>query len=457
MIEIHELHVRYPEAYALKGIDLSIAPGSFILIGGPSGGGKSTLAHTLMGLIPQTTSAQVKGCVSISGLDPAQHSISQVSTQVGLVFQNPSTQLFNGTVEEEITFGPRNLGVPSEEIADRVKYALAATGCTHLRCRTVRHLSTGEQQRVVIAAMLSMRPSTLILDEPTANLDSEGRRLLTHTLTRLHRQFQITLVVIEHRLSPFLPHADRLVWLADGRVVADGSPAETLAQVQPPPPPASPVSPPTGYPLVTLRKVTAGYGNRPILQDCSLTLRRGEFAALVGPNGSGKTTLARVLAGLLRPRRGRVIWHVNGRRPRAGFLQQNPLHQLVCDTVEEEIRFGPRNLRTERDKDIEAVLTKNDLLPLRHRPTRALSVGQQQRTALAATLALQPVLLILDEPTVGQDRQHLTQAMDFVSELNQQGQTVLLITHDRTLVDRYAGRVWEMKEGKTQEAGDQTG
>jgi energy-coupling factor transporter ATP-binding protein EcfA2 len=457
VIETHNLHVRYPEAYALKGVALSISRGSFTLIGGPSGGGKSTLAHTLMGLIPQTIPAQVEGSISIAGLDPAQNSIPQIATQAGLVFQNPSTQLFNDTVEEEIAFGPRNLGLPLEEIADRIEYALAATGCAHLRRRTVRHLSSGEQQRVVIAAVLSMHPSILILDEPTANLDFEGRRLLTHTLTRLHRQSQITLIAIEHRLSPLIPHADRLIWLADGRVIADGPPLETFAQVQPPPPPAPLASPSSGEPLVALQKVAAGYSNAPILQDCSLTLRRGEFAALVGPNGSGKTTLARVLAGLLHPRRGRVVWHANGKRPRVGFLQQNPLHQLVCDTVEEEVRFGPRNLGTGCGKDVETALRRSDLHSLRHRPTRALSVGQQQRTALAATLALQPSLLILDEPTVGQDRQHLIQTLDFVSELNQQGQTVLLITHDRKLVDRYAGRVWEMKGGKTQEVGGKTG
>jgi energy-coupling factor transporter ATP-binding protein EcfA2 len=457
VIEIHGLHVRYPEAYALTGVDLSIPPGSLALIGGPSGGGKSTLAHTLLGLIPQTTPAQVQGSISIAGLDPAQHSTAKIATQAGLVFQSPSTQLFNDTVEEEIAFGPRNLGLSPKEITDRVEYASAAVGCAHLRHRAVRHLSSGEQQRVAIAATLAMRPSILVLDEPTANLDSEGERLLTHTLLQLHRQFQITLVIIEHRLSPFIPYADRLIWLADGRVVADGPPPETLTQVQPPPPPASPASLQNNETLVALRKVAASYDGRPVLWDCSFTLRRGDFAALVGPNGSGKTTLARVLAGLLRPRSGRVVWHANGKRPRVGFLQQNSLHQLVCDTVEEEIRFGPRNLRTECDKDVEAALVRNDLLLLRNRSTQALSVGQQQRTALAATLAPQPDLLILDEPTIGQDRQHLIKMMDFVSELNQQGQTVLLITHDRKLVARYAGRVWEMKEGKTQEAGSKTG
>ncbi|HIQ00784.1 MAG TPA: energy-coupling factor ABC transporter ATP-binding protein, partial [Anaerolineales bacterium] len=313
VIEVQGLHVRYPHAHALQGVDLSIPPGSFVLIGGPSGGGKSTLAHALVGLIPQALPAEVVGRVSVAGMDPRQHPVAQMAARVGLVFQDPSTQLFNGTVEEEVAFGPRNLALPSGEVASRVEYALAAAGCARLRGRAVRYLSGGEQQRVAIAAALAMRPEVLILDEPTANLDAEGVGLVVRALVRLHRRFGATVVVIEHRLEPFLPHADRLVWLADGRVVADGPPVETVAQVLPPRPPALSPSVPTGGPLVALRGVAAGYNGYPVLRSCSLTLRRGEFAALVGPNGGGKTTLARVLAGVLRPRRGRVVWHANGR------------------------------------------------------------------------------------------------------------------------------------------------
>jgi energy-coupling factor transporter ATP-binding protein EcfA2 len=454
-VEVRGLSVRYVEACGLRGVDLSIGPGSFVLVGGPSGGGKSTLAHALMGLIPQANPAEVRGCISIAGLDPRRHSVSQLATRVGLVFQNPATQLFNGTTAEEVAFGPRNLGLPPQEIAARVEVALEAVGCTHLRHRPVRHLSGGEQQRVAIAAVLAMRPTVLILDEPTANLDTEGVRLLARTLVQLHRRFQITLVVIEHRLAPFLSHADRLVWLVDGRVVADGPPVETLAQVQPATPARLAPPAPTDGPLVALQRVTAGYDGRPILQDCSLVLHRGDFAALVGPNGAGKTTLARVLAGLLRPRRGRVIWYAARRDRRVGLLQQNPLHQLVCDTVEEEVRFGPHNLGAAGAREVtarvEAALTETGLQPLRHRPTHALSVGQQQRAALAATLSLHPALLILDEPTVGQDWGHLVQVMDFLADLNRAGRTILLITHDRRLVERYASRVWEMAGGNTQE------
>jgi energy-coupling factor transporter ATP-binding protein EcfA2 len=452
VIETHGLAVRYPEAHGLRSVDLSIPAGSFVLVGGPSGGGKTTLAHALMGLIPQTVPAEVTGRVSVAGLDPRQHSVARLATRAGLVFQNPASQLFNGTVTEEVAFGPRNLGLGPEEVADRVAYALEAVGCAHLRHRTVRHLSGGEQQRVAIAAVLAMRPSALILDEPAANLDTEGIRLLVETLVRLQRQSSrekpVTLVVIEHRLAPFLPHADRLVWLAEGQVVADGPPAATLARLQLAPAAHLPPPAPSDAPLVTLQGITAGYNGRPILRDCSFTLHQGDFAALVGPNGSGKTTLARVLAGVLRPRRGRVVWHAGRRSRRVGLLQQNPLHQLVCDTVAEEICFsvGNRGIAGDGkvDAEVDAVLTQTDLLALRDRPIQTLSAGQQQRAALAATLSVQPALLILDEPTVGQDRRHLIQVMDFVAELNRTGQTVLLITHDGELVERYAGRVWEV-------------
>ena len=448
MIQLCRLSVRYPQARALEGIDLSITPGSFTLIGGPSGSGKSTLAHALMGLIPQAIPAQVQGEISVAGLDPRRHSVAQLAAQVGLVFQNPVTQLFNGTVEEEIAFGPRNLRLGPSEIAERVDYGLRATDCAHLKHRTVRRLSGGEQQRVAIAAVLAMRPTLLILDEPTANLDTEGVRSITATLARLHDEFGVTLLVIEHRLDPFLPHADRLVWLAKGRVLADGPPAETLAQLQPAPPTPLPPPPLTGKPLVALRGITAGYNGHPILRDCSLTLHRGEFAALVGPNGAGKTTLARVLSGVLRPRKGRVTWHTPRRALRVGLLQQNPLHQLVCDTVEDEVLFGPRNLGIEQSTETVKILAQADLLSLRDRSTQALSVGQQQRTALAATVSPRPELVILDEPTTGQDWGHLSKVMDSVAGQNRAGQTVLLITHDERLVERYANRVWKISQGQ---------
>jgi energy-coupling factor transport system ATP-binding protein len=292
----------------------------------------------------------------------------------------------------------------------------------------------------------------LILDEPTANLDEDGTRSIAATLEELQRHHGVTVVVIEHRLEPFEELAERLIWLDGGRVVADGRPAAVLDQVRSVPQRSSPANGPKGDSLVSVEDVAAGYNGRAVLRDCSITLREGEFAALVGPNGAGKSTLARVLAGLLRTRHGRVTWHSKRQeRPRVGLLHQNPLHQLVCQEVEEEIRFGPRNLGVEQDGEVEAVLAQTDLLRLRRRPTQALSVGEQQRSALAATLILRPQLLILDEPTAGQDWHHLRDLMDLVGEHNRQGVTVLLITHSRRLVEAYANRVWEMTEGTVRE------
>jgi len=452
MIEIYRLHVRYPETAAVRGVDLSIPPGSFTLLGGPSGCGKSTLARTLMGLVSGTSSVEIRGHMSIAGLDPRAHTVAQLARHAGLVFQDPVTQLFNERVEEEVAFGPRNLGLADREVAVRVEEALAATGCTHLRSRPVRRLSSGEQQRVAIAAVLAMRPSVLILDEPTANLDPQGVHSVARILARLQQQFGTTVLLIEHQLEPFLDCADRLVWMDRGRVTADGSPTETWNGVRPPTSPCPEPKTRLGEPLVTLDCVAAGYNGTSILQDCSFILRQGELAALVGANGAGKTTAARVLSGLLRPHRGKVVWHASEGARRVGLLQQNLQHQLICDTVEEEIRYGPRNLGQEAEGTIEYILAHTDIADLRHRPTRTLSAGQQQRTALAATLALEPALLILDEPTVGQDHHHLWQMIETLKELNRAGQTVLLITHRRSLVAACATKVWTLEQGRARDS-----
>jgi energy-coupling factor transport system ATP-binding protein len=199
--------------------------------------------------------------------------------------------------------------------------------------------------------------------------------------------------------------------------------------------------------LLTFTGLASGYNGRTVLQRCSGELLKGDWVGLTGPNGAGKTTLARVLAGLLRPRGGRLTWHVNGRAPRVGMLQQNLLHQMVCDTVEAEVRFGPENLGLAQPGDVEATLTWMDLQGLRQRPTRALSVGEQQRTAMAAALSVRPALLILDEPTVGQDWDHLARMMGALAGLNRAGQTILMITHDERLIARYANREWRMADG----------
>jgi energy-coupling factor transporter ATP-binding protein EcfA2 len=475
MIKVTGLTVCYGEQQqrtALEGVSFTVGRGEFVLLSGPSGCGKSTLARSLTGLIPHTSSARMAGRVVVDGLDTAAHSLPELAAHVGLVFQNPATQLFNVTVEEEVAFAPRNLGLPAEEVAARVAFALDATGIFPLRGRAIRTLSSGEQQRVAIASVLSLRPQVLVLDEPTSNLDWQGVEQVMSTLARLYRQEGLTILVIEHRLHAVAPLADRVLLMQGGRVVADGRPGDVFGEnsewqmeigdwreemvkgeanstTQPPNHPTTP------SPLVAIRGLEAGYGRRTVLQSLDLALYPGEFAALVGDNGVGKSTLARVLAGLLHPRRGKITWNEKFRRlppgQRVGFLFQNPLDQLVCDTVEEEVAFGPRNLRLEQravQERVETTLAATGLTALRHRRSAALSVGEQQRTALAAALSTAPRLLILDEPTMGQDWAHLSHLMESLIYLNHNGQAILLITHDDKLICRYAKRIILLEKGR---------
>ncbi len=457
-----KLTVRYESEFILKDISLHVKAQEFVLLTGPSGCGKSTLALCLTGLIPGTENANVAGRIRVAGLDTAEHPPATLAQKVGLVFQNPATQLFNSTVEEEIAFAALNLQLPAAKIEERVRRALKATGIEHLRGRSVQDLSAGEQQRVAIASVLALRPSVLILDEPTANLDRHGEEQIMATLAQLHREEGLTIILIEHRLASAAKLATRMLLMESGRIVADGKPgtllsdqetASRLGDLERQPDRAAPETnkaAATMESLVRLRNVTAGYGREDVLNGVNLDLYPGQFAALVGDNGAGKSTIARLLAGILRPRRGRVEWHPSTRRlrpgRRTGLLFQNPLHQLICDSVKDEVSFGPRNLGL--NGKLAPLLAAADLSELQARRPQTLSVGQQQRTALSATLALRPQLLILDEPTMGQDWAHLSRLMDYLTDLYQSGQAILLITHDERLVRRYAQRIIRLAEGK---------
>jgi len=470
MIEIEHLSVRYGSVPALDDLSLRIERGSFVLVTGPSGCGKSTLALCLAGLIPHALPAEMEGAVRVGGLDARTNLPASMAVKIGLVFQNPATQLFNATVEEEIGFGPRNAGLPEEDIVTRVRSAAAATGLSELLGRSVRELSVGEQQLVAIASVLTLGPQVLVLDEPTANLDWRETERILSLLKRLQEGEGVTIVIIEHRLRAVAELADRVLLMREGRVEEDGSPAQVLhgasrlaalgmrdpcldlvADSGQPVAVRRASRSNRDRPLVILEAIEAGYGRREVLRGLDLVIYPGEFVALVGDNGAGKSTLAHVIAGLHRPRKGRVTWNVGSRRlrggRRVGLLFQNPLQQLVCDSVGQEVAFGPSNYGLPNHSDAQAILEAADLAGVRDRRPQALSAGQQQRTALAATMALQPCLLILDEPTMGQDWEHLSRLMDYLMELNRDGQAILLITHDDRLTCRYAGRRVVLRDG----------
>jgi len=469
MIQIESLSVLYGSLAALKGINLNVAPGECVLITGPSGCGKTALARAIGGLIPHAIPAKVEGKVTVDGLDVAVTPLPHLAQRVGFVFQNPSTQLFHLSVAEEVAFGPRNLGLLECEIASRVEDTLKTLDLDYLKDRRPAELSGGQQQRVAIAAALAMHPQVLILDEPAASLDVAGTHAIVNALREL-RKLGMTLVIIEHRLAEMLPLADRLIIMADGRIEADAPPQaltsdRNLLRSLGLRRPAEAISTPwdellipNGHPrserpLLQLQNIRAGYGrSKPILKDINLDFYPGEFIALVGENGAGKSTLGLVIAGLLKPSQGQVRF--DSRRPQpgldVGLLFQNPTDQLFTESVDEEVAFGPRNFRRYHPERHQEILNIADLTALRTRPPFALSSGQQQRTAMSAVAALNPHLLILDEPTLGQDWGHLERLMDFLSKLNQRGTAILLITHDYKLVHHYARRVIMLHDGQVQ-------
>jgi energy-coupling factor transport system ATP-binding protein len=396
-----------------------------------------------------------------------------------MVFQNPSSQLFHLRVEDEVAFGLYNLGLPEDQVRSRSAAALEALSLTAIKDRRPAELSGGQKQRVAIAAALAMRPEILVLDEPTASLDVASTRQVLKALRTLNIEHGLTIIIIEHRLAEIAHLARRALILERGRIAADGDIDRVLQDravlrrlgLRRPavevldnwecllPSEESASANPAAEVLLEFQGLSTGYGRKPVIQDIDLLLYQGDFAALVGENGAGKSTLALAACGLLKPQKGGVLFK-GGRKIIPGqditLLFQNPCDQLFTDTVDEEVAYGPLNFDTHCHLEHEEVLHHADLFELRGCRPGLLSMGQQQRTALAACLSLRPALLILDEPTLGQDWGHLERLMDYLVRLNRQGTAILLITHDYKLVHRYARRVIWMEGGRIRRPPPQT-
>jgi len=499
MISIKNLTYYYPgfEDAVLDNINLTVEEGEFILLLGPSGCGKSTLVQCLNGIIPKVASGDLTGEIFINKKNVRDHKVYQLSTDVGLVFQNPDTQLFGLTVEEDVAFGPENLGIEREEIRARVKHSLETVGLKDFKDRFTFTLSGGEKQRTAIAGNLAMEPKILVLDEPTSDLDPAGTKEVFETLKHLNRDRKITIILIEHKIDEVMGLADRSVVMDKGRIILDGNTFDIFSQdldvlkeigihlpqlmrissllgVRPSYKeivsglgsmngsfkdlPAA-YHPASGPPQVAFENVEFGYHDGNLaLKGVNLEIRRGEFVALIGPNGSGKTTLLSCLIGLNRPTAGRILINWQDIRKRGvaeqaqvvGYLFQNPDYQLFTDSVHEEVAFGLKNRQSRPDdieKRVDQALEMMELSEYRDRHPHSLSRGQRQRLAVASILSMEPDIIVLDEPTTGQDRGHLNKFLSRMKMLNEAGKTIILISHDMGVVAEYASRTIVMKDG----------
>lgn len=463
MISIRDLTIRYGDVPALNQVSLHIQPGEWVLVSGRSGCGKSTLVKALCGVIPHIDAANMSGSITIDGFDTREHPVATLAEQIGVVFQNPESQLFHLHVEDEVAFGPRNLGLSEADVQARTQWAMRVTNLTALRDNNPAELSGGQKQIVAIASVLAMKPRVLVLDEPLASLDTPNARRVIETLDNLRRNHGMTIIMIEHRLEATLPYVDRVVLMEKGQITLDDAPNVLQANpnyqarfglgdvIEQNPAALHAPEVQNREPLLVLDEVWAGYRKKDILRGVDFELYPGDFSALVGPNGAGKSTLALVAAGLLKPRKGKVRFAA-GKRYRPGLdvalLFQNAANQLFTDSVEEEVAFAPHNYGCFQPDNHQQVMTEADLLALAERRPNQLSVGQQQRTALAACLALRPALIILDEPTLGQDWGHLQQLMNYLMLLNANGTAILLISHDEKLVQRYVRHVALIQDGQ---------
>jgi energy-coupling factor transport system ATP-binding protein len=433
---VQELSFSYESSSrpALSDVSLTVAPGEVVLLAGRSGCGKTTLIRALAGLVPHFHGGRFTGRVSVGGEDTRRARPAELAGTVATLFQDPEDQIVFGRVLAEVSFGIENSGAPASQIESLARAALDDVGAAHLAERKAAELSGGELQRVCLASTLALRPGLLLLDEPTSQLDVEGARSFIALVRRLARERGTAIVLSEHRLAHAQDIADRVIRLDGGRVVYDGPPREAgevsaIRRKEGAPPSAGEI-------LCRLNDVDFRYREEtPVLTAASLALRRGEIAALTGPNGSGKSTIGKLATGLLEPDAGTVV-----RTGRASYLTQDPGRYLARDRCDDEVALGARDSAT-----VARALAEVGLAGYEGRHPRDLSSGERERLALAAVIATEPDVLVLDEPTRGVDPEARARLANLLRS-QAPGRATLLITHDLDLVDAVADRIVRLGE-----------
>lgn len=466
--------------WAVSGLDLDIVPGERMLLLGASGSGKSTLLRGLAGVLGDTEDGDAVGELLIDGAHPAQQ-----RGRAGLVLQDPDAQVVLARVGDDIAFACENLGVPRDEIWRRVDQALDAVGLSVARDHPTAQLSGGQKQRLALAGILAMRPGLVLLDEPTANLDPDGVAEVRDAVLAVADATGATLIVVEHRVDVWAAHIDRVVVLGgdEGGVIADGAPKAVFAQHEAdltaagvwvpgvPPGHERRERQPDGLVLLDGHGLSVGrraFGvkvPRVAASDIAFEVTAGRALAITGANGAGKSTLAMTVAGLLRPVGGSFAatdalrdagvpdgrsdeispephqWSSRQLLTRIGTVFQAPEHQLLATSVRAELEVGPRALGLSREETAERIDPLLDRLRLRRLAAVnpfTLSGGEKRRLTVAAALATRPRVLVLDEPTYGQDARTWRELADLIDELRDAGTAVVFVSHDRALVDALA-------------------
>ena len=491
----------------LHGVDLTIYKGEKVLIAGPSGSGKSTLAHCINGLIPFSYIGEITGSLKINGKETRDMSLFEISKTVGTVLQDSDAQFVGLTVAEDIAFAMENDCTPHEAMLNRVQQAAKEVNVMDVLSHAPHELSGGQKQRVSLAGILVDDVSVLLFDEPLANLDPATGKAAIELIDDIHKRTEATIVIIEHRIEDVLHRdVDRVILVNEGRIVADMRPDELMCssllgdnglreplyitalkyagvQLTPDMHPASldkmqlsdevraqvqdwfKATPPApkkekGAELLKADGIRFAYPNgKEALCGIDFELRRGELMCIVGRNGAGKSTFSKVICGFEKPQGG--VLYLNGediapltikeRAEHIGYVMQNPNQMISKNMIAEEVGLALTLDGMEPEaiqQRVHDTLKICGLYPFRNWPVSALSFGQKKRVTVASILAMGPEIIILDEPTAGQDFRHYTEIMEFLLELNRQGVTIVMITHDMHLMLEYATRAAVFADGR---------
>lgn len=508
LVELDQVSFFYPKTdrAALLNISLTVARGEIVGVLGATGAGKTSLCLALNGIVPQFHGGRFFGAARVGGLDTVSHPIHELARQVGIVFQDPATQLVTASVENEVAFALENLCLPREEIRTRVDEALGLVGLAAFARKHPHDLSGGQQQRLALAAAIAMRPPLIVLDEPTSQLDPEGAAEIFRLIRELNARAGISFVVTGHATEELAETVHRLVVLSAGSVVATGTPelifrdaallaAESLRApdvtvffsllgamrlVRIPPPVTLPAGltaltalaqprtftarepdpAPPSLPVLELVGVTHTYPDgTAALRGIDLAIHRHDYVVLLGQNGAGKSTLIRHFLRLLEPTTGRVLLDgvsiadqsVGDLAQRIGYVPQNPDRHLFHATVEAEINYSLHKLplsAAEKETRLASALAAMNLTGHRQSHPFSLAKGDRARVVIAAILVRQPEILIFDEPTTGQDDAGARAILELTRTLHARGSTIIVITHHLQLMPGYASRAVVLGSGK---------